>query len=60
MFSALNKDNGYLKTFLRNCCKPVTSLPDTSVDEVSTAGFALAPHIRDVTEPIERILATFN
>ena len=27
--------------FLRNCCKPVSSLRDPSVDELSTAGLAV-------------------
>ena len=33
---SLSKDDGYPKTFHRNCFKPVTSLRDTSVDEIST------------------------
>ena len=55
------KDNGYPKSFLRNCCKPVTSLRNTWVDEVSTtAGFAVIPYIRGVAEPIKIILASHN
>ena len=42
MFSVL-KDDGFPKTFPRNCCKPVASLCDTFVDEVLTAGFCGSP-----------------
>ena len=37
-----------------------TSLRDTSVDEVSTDGFAVFPYIRGVSEPAKRILASHN
>ena len=43
MFSVLK---GYGYSFLRKCCKPVTSL--------------LVPYIRGVAEPTKRILATHN
>ena len=46
----ISKDNCYPKTFLHNCCKPVTSFRDTSVDEVPTASFAAVPYIGGVTE----------
>ena len=54
------KDNGYSKTFLLNCCKPVTPLRDTSVGEVSSTGFEVVPYIRAVTENMKRILASHN
>ena len=54
------KNNGHSKTFLRNCCKPVTSSRDTSVNEVSTTGIVVVLYIRGVTEPLEGILASHN
>ena len=53
VFSVL-KDNSYPKNFQRNCCKPVTSSRNISVDKVSTVGFVVVSHIRDVTEPIKK------
>ena len=41
VFSVL-KDDDYPKTFLRNCCKPVTSLHYISVKEVLMAGLWLS------------------
>ena len=37
-----------------------TSPRNTSMDEVSTVGFAVIPHIRSVTEPTKRSLADHN
>ena len=51
------KANGYTKTFLRNCQKPVTT-SNTSDEREPATGFAVIPHIRGVTEPIKRILNT--
>ena len=49
------KANGYTKTFLRNCQKPVTT--SNALDERQPAtGFAVIPYIQGVTEPIKRIL----
>ena len=49
------KANGYTKTFLRNCQKPVTN--SNALDEREPAtGFAVIPYIQGVTEPIKRIL----
>ena len=44
--------------FFRNCCKPVTSSRNISVDEVSTVGFGVVSHILGITKPIKRILAS--
>ena len=53
------KANGYTKTFLRNCQKPVTN--SNALDEREPAtGFAVIPYIQDVTEPIKRILNSHN
>ena len=49
------KANGYTKTFLRNCQKPVTT--SNSLDEREPAtGFVVIPNIQGVMEPIKRIL----
>ena len=49
------KANGYTKTFLRNCQKPVTT--SNALDEGEPAtGFAVIPYFQGVTEPIKRIL----
>ena len=53
------KANGYTKTFLRNCQKPVTN--SNALDEGEPAtGFAVIPYIQGVTEPIKRILNSHN
>ncbi|CAH3166414.1 unnamed protein product, partial [Pocillopora meandrina] len=53
------KANGYIKTFLRNCQKPVTN--SNALDEREPAtGFAVIPYIQGVTEPIKRILNSHN
>ena len=53
------KANGYTKTFLHNCQKPVTT--SNSLDEREPAtGFAVIPYIQGVTEPIKRILNSHN
>ena len=53
------KANGYTKTFLRNCQKPVTT--SNALDEREPAnGFAVIPYIQGVTEPIKRILNSQN
>ena len=53
------KANGYTKTFLRNCQKPVTT--SNALDEREPAtGFAVIPYIQGVTEPIKRILNSHN
>ena len=57
--SSVLKANGYTKTFLRNCQKPVTT--SNALDERESAtGFAVIPHIQGVTEPIKRILNSQN
>ena len=61
MFDVSNvlKANGYTKTFLRNCQKPVTN--SSALDEREPAtGFAVIPYIQGVTEPIKRILNSHN
>ena len=46
------KANGYTKTFLRNCQKPVTT--GNALDERESAtGFAVIPYIHGVTKPIK-------
>ena len=53
------KANGYTKTFLRNCQKPVTT--SNSLDEREPAtSFAVIPYIQGVTEPIKRVLNSHN
>ena len=53
------KANGYTKTFLRNCQKPVTN--SNALDEREPAtGFAVIPYIQGVTEPTKRILNGYN
>ena len=52
------KDNGYPNNFLRNCCKPVTSSRNIFFDKVSTVGFGVFSHIRGITKPRKRILAS--
>ena len=46
--------NGYTKTFLRNCQKPVTT-SNTPHERETATGFAVIPYIRGVTEPIKRL-----
>ena len=53
------KANGYTKTFLRNCRKPVTTSSTPGKREPAT-GFAVIPYIQGVTEPIGRILNSHN
>ena len=53
------KANGYTKTFLRNCQKPVTTSSSPNEREPAT-GFAVIPYIQGVTEPIKRILNSHN
>ena len=57
--SIVPKANGYTKTFLRNCRKPVatSSTPD---ERQTTTGFAVIPYTQGVTEPIKRILNSHN
>ena len=53
------KANGYTKTFLHNCQKPVTN--SNALDEREPAtGFAVIPYIQGVTKPIKRILNSHN
>ena len=53
------KANGYTKTFLRNCQKPVTT--SNALDEREPAtSFAVIPYIQGVTEPIKRVLNSHN
>ena len=53
------KANGYTKTFLRNCRRPVTTSSTPDEREPAT-GFAVIPYIQGVTEPIKRILNSHN
>ncbi|XP_066017917.1 uncharacterized protein [Pocillopora verrucosa] len=53
------KANGYTKTVLCNCQKPVTT--SSTLDEREPAtGFAVIPYIQGVMEPIKRILNSHN
>ena len=58
VFSVL-KANGFTKTILRNCQKPVTTSSTPDEREPAT-GFAVIPYIQGVTEPIKRILNSHN
>ena len=53
------KANGYAKTFLHNCQKPVTT-SSTPNEREPVTGFAFIPYIQGVTEPIKRILNSYN
>ena len=53
------KANGYTKTFLRNCQKPVTTSNTLNEREPAT-GVAVIPYIQGATEPIKRILNSHN
>ena len=53
--SSVLKANGFTKTFLRNCQKPVTT-SSTPAEREPATGFAVIPYIQGVTEPIKRIL----
>ena len=53
------KANGYTKTFLRNCQKPVTTRSTLDEREPAT-GFVIIPYIQGVTEPIKRVLNSHN
>ena len=53
------KANGYTKTFLRNCQKPVTAC-STSDEREPANGFAVIPNIPVVMEPNKRILDSHN
>ena len=53
------KANGYTKTFLHNCQKPVTS-NSTPDERESATVFGVIPYIQGVTEPIKRILNSHN
>ena len=53
------KENGYTKTFPRNCQKPATTSSTPDEREPAT-GFAVIPYIQGVTEPIKRILNGHN
>ena len=53
------KANGYKKTFLRNCQKPVTT--NSTPDERESVTFcAVIPYIQGAAEPIKRILNSHN
>ena len=53
------KANGFTKTFLRSCQKPVTT-SNTPDEREPAAGFAVIPNIQGVTELIKRILNNHN
>ncbi|XP_066021382.1 uncharacterized protein [Pocillopora verrucosa] len=53
------KANGYKKTFLRNCQKPVAT-SNTSNEREPATGFVVIPYIQSVTESVKRILNSHN
>ena len=53
------KANGYTKTFLRYCQKPVITGSTTDEREPAT-GFAVISYIQGVTEPFKRVLNSHN
>ena len=55
----LLKVNNYPNDFLEKCLKSVTP-PRKNSDENSMMGFAIVPYIQGITEPIKRILGSFN
>ena len=54
------KENNYPKHFLKNCLKPVIPSRKTSENDNSMMGFAVVPYVHGVTEPIKRILGSYN
>ena len=54
------KANIYPKDFLQNCLKPVHPSHKTTENGSSMMGFAVVPYIHGVTEPIKRILCSYN
>ena len=54
------KENNYPKHFLNNCLKPVIPSRKTSENDNSMMGFAVVPYVHGVTEPIKRILGSYN
>ena len=57
--SSVLKANGFTKTFLRSCQKPVTT-SNTPDEREPAAGFAVIPNLQGVTELIKRILNSHN
>ena len=57
--SSVLQANGFTKTFLRNCQKPVTT-SNTPDERELAAGFAVIPNIQGVTKLIKRILNSHN
>ena len=53
------KANGYTKTFLRNCQKPVTNSNALNEREPAT-GFAVIPYIQGVTESCSKTFSDFG
>ena len=54
------KENNYPKDFLQNCLKPVHPYHKTTENDSSMMGFVVVPNIHGVTEPIKRILCSYN
>ena len=54
------EENNYPKHFLKNCLKPVIPSRKTSENDNSMIGFAVVPYVHGVTEPIKRILGSYN
>ena len=54
------KENNYPKDFFQNCLKPVYPSRKNTENDISMMGFTVVPYIHGVTEPIKRILYSYN
>ncbi len=55
------RENNYPKDFLKNCLNPSACRnQNNSEGDTSIKGYAVAPYIQGVTEPIKRILSNCN
>ena len=54
------KANKYPTNFLKNCLKSVRPPRTNTENENSMMDFAIVPNIQRITEPIKRILGSFN
>ena len=54
------KENNCSKHFLKNCLKPVIPSRKTSKNDNSMMCFAVVPYVHEITEPIKRILGSYN
>ena len=54
------KANNYPNNFFKNSLKPVTPPRTNTENENSMMGFVIVPYNQGITEPIKRILGSFN